>query len=157
MKCNFVMRGKMKNFSRQNLKLFLFTVGFFTLGIFYYWLFREQTVVSEYLGISYYTKDIEFFRIDWFPSFVHQFSFVIFTWLALERSCLWFSLFFWFITNSLFELGQAIPGEYLNYFPKVVADYFKHGTYTHEDMLAIVVATLVAYVVMMKHEKKGAK
>ena len=145
----------MGNFSQQNLKLFLFTVGFFTLGILYYWLVRESTVVSDYLGISHYTKEIEFFGIDWFPSFVHQFSFVIFTWLALERSYLWFSLLFWFITNSLFELGQAMPSEYLNYFPKVMAEYFKHGTYnSHKDILAIVGATLVAYVVMIKYEKK---
>ncbi len=114
-------------------------------------------MVSKYLGISHYTKEVAFFRIDWFPSFVHQFSFVIFTWLALERSHLWFSLLFWFITNTLFELGQAMPSEYLNYFPKVIADYFKHGTYAHEDMLAIVGATLVAYVVMIKYEKKDVK
>ena len=147
----------MGNFSQQNLKLFFFTFVFFTLGIFYYWLVREPTIVSKYLGISHYIKEIAFFRIDWFPSFVHQFSFVIFTWLALERSHLWFSLLFWFITNTLFELGQAIPNEYLNYFPKVLANYFKHGTYAHEDILAIVGATLLAYVVMIKYEKKDVK
>ena len=137
----------------KNKKLLLFTLGFFTSGILYYWLVRESTMLSEYLGISHYSKKIEFFRIDWFPSFVHQFSFVIFTWLALERSYLWFSLLFWFIINSLFELGQAMPSKYLNYFPKVIADYFSHGTYAYEDMLAIVGATLVAYIVMIKYKK----
>ena len=138
----------------KNKKLLLFTLGFFTSGILYYWLVRESTMVSEYLGISHYSKKIEFFRIDWFPSFVHQFSFVIFTWLALERSYLWFSLLFWFIINSLFELGQAMPSKYLNYFPKVMSDYFSHGTYAYEDILAIVVATFVAYIVMIKYEKR---
>jgi len=147
----------MGSFLPQNLKLFLFTFGFFLLGILYYWFVRESTMVSEWLGISHYTKKIDFLRIDWFPSFVHQFSFVIFTWLALERKYLWFSLLFWFITNTLFELGQALPNEYVNYFPKVIADYFSHGTYAFDDMLAIVVATLVAYVVMIKYEKKDVK
>ena len=147
----------MGNFSQQNLKLFLFTFGFFILGILYYWLVREPTVISECLGISHYKKEIELFRIDWFPSFVHQFSFVIFTWLVLERSYLWFSLIFWFITNTLFELGQAMPSEYANYFPNVLADYFIHGTYAYDDMLAIVGATLVVYLVMNKYEKKDIK
>ena len=66
----------MGNFSQQNLKLFLFTL--FILGIFYYWFIQDSTVVSEYLGINHYAKDITLFRIDWFPSFVHQFSFTIF-------------------------------------------------------------------------------
>jgi len=143
----------MGNFSEQSLKLFLFTFGFFTLGLLYYWLVRDSTMLSEYLAISHYTKEIKFLRIDWFPSFVHQFSFIIFTWLVLERSYLWFSLLFWFIINSLFELSQAMPSEYLNYFPKVMANYFKYGTYSHEDMFAIVGATVVAYIVMIKYKK----
>jgi len=145
----------MGNFSQQNLKIFLFTLGLFTLGILYYWLARESTVVSECLGISHYTREIEFFHIDWFPSFVHQFSFVIFTWLALERSYLWFSLIFWFVLNSIFELGQAMPSEYIDYFPKIFADYFSHGTYGHDDMFAIVMATTIAYIVINKIQKKG--
>ena len=145
----------MGNFSLQNLKLFLFTFGFFILGILYYWLLRESTVISEWLGIGHYTKEINFFRIDWFPSFVHQFSFIIFTWLALEKKHLWFSLLFWFIINILFELGQALPHEYANYFPKVLADYFNHGTCAYDDILTILVATAVAYIVMIKVQKKG--
>jgi len=137
--------------SQPNLKLFLFTFGLFLLGVFYYWLLREPTVVSNYLGISHYSKILMLFRIDWFPSFVHQFSFVIFTWLALERRYLWFSLLFWFLTNTLFELGQALPSKYLHYFPNFLANYFQHGTYSHGDMLALVVASLLAYMVMVKY------
>jgi len=142
---------------KENSKLFLFTVILLLFGLFYYWLIRESTIVSDYLSIHHYKNDIGFFHIDCFPSFVHQFSFVIFTWLALERSYFWFSLFFWFTLNILFELGQALPLEYANYFPKFLANYFYHGTYAHDDMLAIVVATVVAYVVMSKYEKKDVK
>jgi len=142
------------NFSQQNIKLFLLALGLFCLALLYYWLLREPTVVSDYLGISHYSKPLTLFRIDWFPSFVHQFSFVIFTWLTLERSYLWFSLFFWFLTNTLFELGQALPSKYLHYFPNFLVNYFQHGTYSHGDMLALVVASLLAYVVMVKYQKR---
>ena len=145
----------MENFSQQNLKFFLFTFGLFILGLLYYWLLREPTIVSEYLGISHYSKELMLFRIDWFPSFVHQFSFTIFTWLALERTLLWFSLLFWFVLNILFELGQALPNRYTDYFPNFLANYFKNGTYSHGDMLALVVASFLAYIVMVKYQKRG--
>ena len=144
----------MGNVSQVNLKLFLFTLGFFMLGIFYYWLVREPTMVSEFLGIYHYTKEITLIRIDWFPSFVHQFSFVIFTWLALEKKYLWFSLIFWLSTNSLFELGQALPSNYMIYFPSFLTNYFQNGTYSHGDMLALVGASFLAYILMIKYQKK---
>jgi len=144
----------MGSFSQQNLKFFLFTFGLFILGILYYWLVRDSTIVSEWLGISHYKEEISF-HIDWFPSFVHQFSFVIFSWLALERKHLWFSLIFWFILNTLFELGQALPSEYIHYFPNFLVNYFQNGTYSHGDMLALVVASFLAYGVMIKYQKKG--
>jgi hypothetical protein len=137
----------------KTLQLLLFTIVLFLIGILYYWWVREATIVSEYLGINHYEQEISF-RIDWFPSFVHQFSFVIFTWLAVEKSYMWFSLIFWFITNTFFELGQALPQKYSDYFPQSIANYFRQGTYSHEDMLALVVATLVAYLVMIKYKKK---
>jgi len=145
----------MRNIAQQNLKLFLFTLFLFLLGIFYYWSVRDSTIVSEYLGINHYTKELTLFRIDWFPNFVHQFSFTIFTWLALERTLLLFSLLFWLVLNILFELGQALPNGYTDYFPNFLANYFKNGTYSHGDMLALVVASFLAYVVMIKYQKKG--
>ena len=142
----------MTNPKKITLILSSFTISLFLIGLFYYWWVREPTMVSELFGINHYEQKV-IFRIDWFPSFVHQFSFVIFTWLVLDRRYLWFSVCFWFVLNILFELGQAMPSEYIDYFPKIFADYFSHGTYGHDDMLAIVVATIIAYVVMIKYQK----
>ena len=140
----------MNNFLKNDLNFTLATVGFLSLGVFYYWLVRESTVVSEYLGIVHFKTELSLWRIDWFPSFVHQFSFVIFTWLALGRTYLWFSLIFWFVLNSLFELGEALPSEYCDYFTNLIANYLKHGTYSHAEMFALVVASFLAYIVINK-------
>jgi len=145
---------RMKKSHSVNINIFIFTLSLFTLGIFYYWLVRDNTLLSEYLGVTHYSKELILFNIDWFPSFVHQFSFIIFTWLALERTHLWFSLLFWMILNSLFELGQSLSSEYIDVFPNILANYFKQGTYSHGDMLAIVVASFLAYFLMIKYQKK---
>ena len=137
-----------------NLKLSIFTLLLFAMGIFYYWLVRDTTLISSFLNLSHYKKFAIPFRIDWFPSFVHQFTFIIFTWLALEKDYLWFPLYFWFIINSLFELGQALPVSYTNELPKVLKNYFQYGTYSHTDMLALIMATLLAYMIII-YQKKG--
>ena len=134
-------------------KDFYITFIIFTIGIFYYWLFRDSTIVSNYLGVSLYHKELSSFTIGWFPSFIHQFSFVIFTWLVLERNYIKFSLFFWFFLNTFFEFGQALSSKYYGYFPKIITTYFKHGTYSHKDMLALVVASFLAYIVMYKNKR----
>ena len=137
----------------KNFNTIFFTTVLFTIGIFYYWLFRDSTIVSAYLGVSLYQKELSSLNIDWFPSFIHQFSFVIFTWLALERNHVLFSLFFWFFLNAFFELGQALSSEYYGCFPNIVIDYFKQGTYSHKDMLALMVASFLAYIVMNKNKR----
>jgi len=137
----------------KDFKIMFSTITLFTIGIFYYWFFRDATIISAYLGISLYPKEFTFFSIDWFPSFIHQFSFVIFTWLVLERNYIKFSLFFWFFLNTFFEFGQALSSKYYGYFPKIITTYFKHGTYSHKDMLALVVASFLAYIVMYKNKR----
>jgi len=140
----------MNNFLKNDLNLTLTAIGVLSLGFLYYWLVHEPTIVSEYLGIAHCKTELNLCRIDWFPSFVHQFSFVVFTWLALGKTHLWFSLIFWFLLNSLFELGQALPSEYCDDFPNLIANYFKHGTYSHADMFALVVASFLAYILINK-------
>jgi hypothetical protein len=53
-------------------------------------------------------------------------------------------------TFGLFILGQALPSEYIHYFPNLLVNYFQNGTYSHGDMLALVVANFLAYGVMIK-------
>lgn len=136
-------------------KYFLWTVSLVSLliGIGFYLIFREPILASTWLGVEEFHLAQQLSWFNWLPSFVHQFSFVLLSWLVLEKNYKWFVLVFWLGVNGLFELGQALPNEYANYFPQVIRDYFKYGTYSHEDMLAIVVATVVAYTLMNKYEK----
>jgi hypothetical protein len=134
--------------------LWMISIISLLLGIIFYIVCREPILVSLWLGIEEYHIHNYISWLNWFPSFVHQFSFVLLSWLALGKEYKWFVIFLWFCINTLFELGQAMPNEYANYFPKVLADYFSHGTYSHGDMLAILLATVVAYMVINKYEKR---
>lgn len=118
------------------------------VGIGFYIIFREPVMASIWLNLEECHLEKQTVLFNWLPSFVHQFSFVILTWLSLKKSYLWFPLLFWFFINLFFEMGQAIPNDYSSHFPKIIADYFKNGRYSHEDILAIVTATIVAYVLM---------
>ena len=129
------------------LALFLLVVG-----VLYYLLVRDSIVASRWFGISSWHQNFIAIRVDWLPSFVHQFSFVILTWLALDRKYIYFPLGLWFSINIIFELGQALPKDYRCYFPKVISDYFKYGTYSESDMYAIFVATIMAYFYLKKQE-----
>ena len=145
----------MRNLFKSNSKILFFTISLFMLGILYYWLVREATIASKFLGIKHFTIETITFRMDWFPSFVHQFSFIIFTWIVLERKYLLFPIFFWLIVNMLFEFGQDLSREYIDFLPKVFFNYFQQGTYCHYDILAIIIATVLAYFIMIQYQKKG--
>ena len=144
----------MRKSFKSNSKILFFTIGFLILGFLYYWLFREPTIVSKFLGIKHFPIETITWRMDWFPSLVHQFTFSIFTWLVLEKKYILFSLSFWFSINIFFELGQSLSKEYTQYFPKLIEDFCIYGTYSHEDIFAIMMATLVAYLVMKNSKKK---
>lgn len=124
------------------------------IGIFYYLVFREPILVSTWLGVESYHLQKQLLWLGWLPSFVHQFSFVLLSWLVLEKKYKWFVLSLWLGVNGLFELGQALPTMYVQGFPRTIANYFENGTYSHGDMLAILGATVVAYGVITKYEKE---
>ena len=127
----------------------LLAVGIFSIGIIFYYLFREPTVVSSYLGIqdihivSEYTK-----YFNSFPSFAHVFSFSIFTWLVMERSYANSSILFWSILNIVAETGQIINTSSISWLPNFIEQYCIQGTYSHWDMLAILIGAMYAKLVM---------
>ena len=117
----------------------MFSIGLLILGIGYYLLFRTPILVSEWFGVEFLHQQFSLpFSINWLPSFVHQLSFVLITWLTLERTHKWFALLFWLGMNVTFELLQMFPSN----------NYMISGTYSHEDMIAIFVASLFAYILM---------
>ena len=141
---------------KQNRKNAIWIIAMAPLlaGIVFYLLFREPILVSTWLGIEEYHFHHNVKYLNWFPSFVHQFSFILLSWLALGREHKWFVLSLWSLLNGLAEIGQALEGSWLSFSPSILKNYFKNGSYSHEDMLAIVLATVVAYLVIDKYEKR---
>lgn len=128
-----------KNQKEEGRKLFWLSIGLLALGIAYYILFRTPILASTWVGVESIHQNFSLpIAINWLPSFVHQLGFVLLTWLVLERKHKWFSLLFWLGMNVVFELLQLFPKH----------NYFISGTYSHEDMIAIFVATVVAYILM---------
>jgi len=128
-----------KKLQEKDNYLFLFSIGLLILGIGYYLLFRTPILASEWLNVEFLHQELSLpFSINWLPSFVHQLAFVLITWLTLEKKHKWFSLLFWLGMNVTFELLQMFPTK----------NYMFLGTYSHEDMIAIFVASWFAYILM---------
>ena len=138
----------MINKLQEKDKYFLFfSIGLLGLGIGYYILFRTPILFSEWFGIESIHQQFKLeIAVDWLPSFVHQLAFILITWITLERKHKWFSLLFWLGMNITFELLQMFPN----------SNYIVSGTYSHEDMIAIFMASLVAYF-LMKESKDSKK
>ncbi len=118
----------------------------FGVGILFYYLFREQTIVQAWLEMEdrhLYWRYVRY--VNWFPSFAHVFSFSLFTWLMLEKKYLGFSILFWIGMNGIVEMGQSLDPYWLSSFPRWLQLYFLHGTYSHYDMLAIIGGGLMAF------------
>ena len=124
------------------------------IGTIYHLIFREPIFASTWLGMEALHFQKHLTLLNWLPSFVHQFSFLILSWLAVEKQYTWYILFLWSIINITFELAQGLESKYLYYLPNILEKYFKNGTYSHEDILAIVFATMIAYTIMNKYTKK---
>ena len=130
--------------------LLIFAVIFLLIGMLYYLLFRDSIFASQWLGVEKYHQHLSFISIDWFPSFVHQFSFSILTWIALGRRYKTFSILLWLSVNIAFEMAQALPEKYYIVLPKTIMDYCKNGTFAYDDIIALVLASLLAYIVMTR-------
>lgn len=105
------------------------------------------------------------------PSFVHVFSFILFTaaLLAAQKKTYAFICLGWFLVDCLFELGQgylvsinAVQSRLAGIpFLENSENYFRYGTFDWNDLLATALGTLVAYAVLLatmnrqesKHEK----
>ena len=128
--------------------LIVFPLG---VGILYYSFLREPIVVFSWIGESNFYIPSEMTKyFDFLPTFVHVFSFSLLTWWALDREYEKTSIFIWVVINLVFEIGQALPHEYLVYFPDIIKSYCVNGTFDYGDMISIFVAGFLAYWVMMQ-------
>ncbi len=127
----------------------LISISAFTIGVIYYYFLRDSTIVALWLGIDdNHTFNKYTLYFNSLPSFVHVFSFSIFTWLVLEKHYANTSILFWVTLNVIFEIGQMINIYYLTWLPKLLQQYFQRGTYDLGDIIAIIVGGICAKIVI---------
>ena len=99
------------------------------------------------------------------PSFAHVFSFILITagLIASKKRHFIIICLFWFLIDSVFELGQKFSTMFIKYIPDWFAsipffentgDYFVRGTFSFSDMAAITIGTIVAYFVLIKTSER---
>ena len=132
------------------------------IGILVYLVDRQpdQTyfVYKSFVNISLYHILPNLFGIigNSLPSFAHVFSFILITaaLIASKKREFIIICLFWFLINSLFELGQKFSTIFIKFIPDWFAsipflentgDYFVRGTFSFGDMAAIIIGTITAY------------
>ena len=99
------------------------------------------------------------------PSFAHVFSFILITagLIASKKREFIIICLFWFLIDSVFELGQKFSTMFIKFIPDWFAsipflentgDYFVRGTFSFGDMAAITIGTIVAYFVLIKTSER---
>ena len=94
------------------------------------------------------------------PSFAHVFSFILITagLIASKKREFIFICLFWFLIDSVFELGQKFSTTFIKFipgwFPSIpffenTEDYFIRGTFSYADMAAITIGTITAYFLLI--------
>lgn len=157
---------------RSNKILLLFGVlGLFS-GVLFYIISRPNSIyLNQIISIQsiLISHKIRFFAFiqDSFPAFIHPFSFSLITMGILAETkfdrIMICSIFL--IMNLVFEMGQYFKGalvfmkEYYPPFPALY-NYFSLGTYSHEDMVFMIIGSLAAYTTAeiiirrFRHEEK---
>ncbi|OQY04441.1 MAG: hypothetical protein B6I22_09520 [Desulfobacteraceae bacterium 4572_123] len=136
------------------------------IGILVYLVDRppDQTyfVYKSFVNISLYHILPNLFGIigNSLPSFAHVFSFILITaaLIASKKREFIIICLFWFLINSLFELGQKFSTIFIKFIPDWFAsipflentgDYFVRGTFSFGDMAAITIGTIAAYFLLI--------
>ncbi|MBN1387592.1 MAG: hypothetical protein JW965_04050 [Bacteroidales bacterium] len=144
--------------------LFIIGVLALILGSIEYFAGRPDSIVHFQLyfsnaSIAPAVPDIYGALGNYAPTFFHALSFSLISisllagWFTKEFLCI-----FWFLLDSLLELGQLIITRSLAY--KIipgslsesqvinrVIDFFEHGTYDLLDVLSIFLGCLIAYLI----------
>ena len=94
------------------------------------------------------------------PSFAHVFSFILITagLIASKKREFIIICLFWFLIDSVFELGQKFSTMFIKFIPDWFTsipflentwDYFIRGTFSFGDMAAITIGTITAYFLLI--------
>lgn len=124
----------------------------FMLGVLYYYMFREQTIVAKMIGVE--TLNIfSPYKIyfNWFPSFVHTFVFIYITWLVFDKQYGNLSILIWSIINIVCELMQGTNPIIDTYWlPNFIQHIYYTSTLSLEDIFAIIVASYLMKFIISK-------
>lgn len=135
------------NKSKYNKDILLLSL-LFGFGLLYYYLFREPTIVAQYLGV--HTLNIfSPYKIyfNWFPSFVHTFVFIYLTWIVLDKQYENIAILLWSSINIIFELMQGkAPIITTTWLPSSVQELCNQSTLSLDDIISIIIASLVCKV-----------
>jgi len=94
------------------------------------------------------------------PSFAHVFSFILITAGLIDYRKKGYIIIclFWFLIDSIFELGQKFDTMFIKFIPDWFAsipflentgNYFVRGTFSFDDMAAITIGTIAAYFLLV--------
>ena len=149
----------------NKIQIFIGATAFF-IGILVYLVDRppDQTyfVYKSFVNISLYHILPNLYGIigNSLPSFAHVFSFILITagLIASKKSQFIIICLFWFLIDSVFELGQKFSTMFIKFIPgwftsipflENTRDYFVRGTFSFGDMAAIFIGTITAYFILM--------
>lgn len=141
------------------------------LGVLVYLTVRNPDALLLFQGMGLDTFRYEptglFFVPFWgvLPDFLHAFAFALITAGALGRNpsthapvCL-----FWFVINTVFELGQKFPGQAMALIPDAwmsatpiqwASVYVNKGTFDPFDILAFAAGSIAAFALLSVMNKK---
>ncbi|MFC1613436.1 hypothetical protein ACFL23_03845 [Patescibacteria group bacterium] len=151
---------------KTNILQILIGIGSLFIGILVYLIDRSPNsayfVYNCRVNISLYNifPNIFGFIGNNLPSFIHVFSFILITGglISYNNKRYFIISLFWLIINFAFELGQKfnlfsskiIPCwfEYIPFLENA-KNYFLKGTFDIFDLLAIVIGSLLAYILLL--------
>jgi len=127
-------------------------------GLAYYWAIRPagSTVFLSLLPAfaPEYSSTLFTRWSGWLPTFIHVFAFALLTYLALGRRHALFACLLWGVINALFEFGQALPAETVEWMPELfnLRTYFSHGIFDPLDLVACVTGAWAAWALIRSGE-----
>jgi len=161
------MKENLKAFgSIINIRQILIGLAVLLLGTLVYLVDRppDQTyfVYKSFVNISLHNTLPNLFGFigNSLPSFIHVFSFILITGSVFhcrKKGCLIICTY-WLLVDCAFELGQKfnlgsskiIPDWFAGIpFLENTKNYFVHGTFDFNDLIAIAIGSIIAYFILI--------
>ena len=138
----------------------LLTLAFMALvfGIIFYWLFRPtgSAAFLALLPAPPFTLKLAVFIewLGWLPTFLHVLAFSLLSYIVLGNRYALFCCLLWGSVNAFFEIGQGLPSELIRLLPDIpyLQSYLIGGVFDPLDFTACVVASLVAWILLITYE-----